>query len=875
MDIIGEAAYRIRADTSGFQKEAEGGIFPAVKKIGGILAAAFAVEKTFEFGKEAVKEAALTQKAIEGVRASFGRNAALVIDFNEKEAASFGVSNAAASKFAAQVGLLTDNLGINNQESAVMTLNLEKLGANIANIKGVDAAEVFDTLAASLGGATRGLKQYGIVLSTDAIQQEAVRLGLIKTVDEGLTPAQKAQAIYNLEMKRFEPIAKQAEKNQDDLANVSKRLGAEFDNLKERIGVALLPFIERVAIVIEQRVIPFISEWVDKITNFLTPAIEAATGFIEDHADAILDVSKAFITASGAAITLGSAFEAISLGAELLASPLAIVLALGTGVVLAYQKVQVFHKIVDSAFNAIADAAGNLGAAVSDALGTIGDAFAAAGRHEKFSVQIRIIWRGIEDAVSELWDAFTKAWDDRPGASRNPLLIRGKDIQFEKQKPGQDGLGSQIKDAVREGIKAGFADLGEINAHIDWGEVFDVSTWNDIFSGIGLPTDEQIGQWLNTLPGRAARGIADLDWGAVFNPDTWNNIFDGIGLPTDEEIGGWLNSVAERFAFGTDNIDWGGLPGRIWDSLSSAISDFFSGGGEGGGSRSGGGLLTIDLSSLVNIDFGGIAGKINDALGGIPGQVAGIFTRLVSSATGILSDLAGQVGGLMTNVATNVAGGLAGLPGRVAGIFSGIASNALGILRGLIGSAGTAASSIAGRIVSAFTGLPGRVGATLASVGSTIVGKLNGVVTSAFAAARSIGASIVQGVISGISGLAGEVASAVGNMVTSAIDHGKSLLHINSPSLVFANEIGAPISEGIAHGILRSAGLVNDALGTVITPPSMATVRGAASSASATVGKAVTVVHVHFDDPTLKGLINVQIDNADQQLANQIAAGTR
>ena len=62
------------------------------------------------------------------------------------------------------------------------------------------------------------------------------------------------------------------------------------------------------------------------------------------------------------------------------------------------------------------------------------------------------------------------------------------------------------------------------------------------------------------------------------------------------------------------------------------------------------------------------------------------------------------------------------------------------------------------------------------------------------------GEALVQGLANGISGAAGAVLDAIGGVVSSAIDWGKSLLGISSPSKVFA-EIGDWTMQGFAIGV--------------------------------------------------------------------------
>ena len=68
----------------------------------------------------------------------------------------------------------------------------------------------------------------------------------------------------------------------------------------------------------------------------------------------------------------------------------------------------------------------------------------------------------------------------------------------------------------------------------------------------------------------------------------------------------------------------------------------------------------------------------------------------------------------------------------------------------------------------------------------------------------TIGKQIVQGLISGITGGASSVVSAIGNMASSAIAKAKSVLDIHSPSRVM-NKIGLQTAKGMENGIKKGA----------------------------------------------------------------------
>jgi hypothetical protein len=144
-----------------------------------------------------------------------------------------------------------------------------------------------------------------------------------------------------------------------------------------------------------------------------------------------------------------------------------------------------------------------------------------------------------------------------------------------------------------------------------------------------------------------------------------------------------------------------------------------------------------------------------------------------------------------------------------------LAAEALGVL--------AAVMLVVGVVTSAFIWLP------FVLVAGAIAGVIFVVqkVMNAFAELKTflsgmslldIGTAMVDGLVRGITGAAGKVTSALGNVVQGGIDSAKSLLQINSPSRVFA-EIGASTTEGMVDGIDAGASGVQGAMAEMVAPP--------------------------------------------------------
>jgi phage-related minor tail protein len=94
-----------------------------------------------------------------------------------------------------------------------------------------------------------------------------------------------------------------------------------------------------------------------------------------------------------------------------------------------------------------------------------------------------------------------------------------------------------------------------------------------------------------------------------------------------------------------------------------------------------------------------------------------------------------------------------------------------------------------------------------------LIAKLSGDFTRA---AADIGSNIIDGITQGLEDAAGGLFSAIRGIIDQALGAAESEGEIQSPSELFAREVGLPIVQGVAIGITRSQALVMQASGGMI-----------------------------------------------------------
>jgi hypothetical protein len=227
-------------------------------KIGGAaMVAGFAVAgaAAIALGKASVDSAKTQEDAFDHLNFTFGKNSAGMQDWAKSAAANYGLSAAEAGDMAAKIGNKLNGLGFPLDKTTQLTKTLADRAADMAAATGGTAAEALDALGGALAGKTKGLKNYGVMISKADIAAQRLADGTSKLTGSAGKQAE-AQAVLTLAMKGTAKATGQYEKNAGDLDAQQQQLAAQTENLKASIGQALIPVLQKLAGFLLTSVVP-------------------------------------------------------------------------------------------------------------------------------------------------------------------------------------------------------------------------------------------------------------------------------------------------------------------------------------------------------------------------------------------------------------------------------------------------------------------------------------------------------------------------------------------------------------------------------------------------------------------------------------------
>lgn len=262
-------------------QSAASNIGKGLAQVGGVVAGsmAAAAAATGAFLASTIGPASDLNETVSKIGVVFGEQSAAVLKFGEASASALGMSENAALSAAGTYGNLFRAMGITEKASADMSMGLVTLAGDLASFNNMNPEEVLDKLRAGLSGETEPLRSLGVNINQAAIEAKALSAGLWDGIAP-LSAAAKAQATYALIMEQTTLAQGDFGRTSKGLANQQRILAANLENLKAKIGTALLLAVNKIA---EAMISAFNSPLVQQGLDALVAGLNVFTAFVVDN----------------------------------------------------------------------------------------------------------------------------------------------------------------------------------------------------------------------------------------------------------------------------------------------------------------------------------------------------------------------------------------------------------------------------------------------------------------------------------------------------------------------------------------------------------------------------------------------------------------
>ena len=245
MAADGSVIIDTRMDTSGVQngvsaiRQSFNGLGSVVKKIGILIGGAFAIGKLAQFGKECVELGSNLTEVQNVVDVTFTTMSDKVNEFAKNAMTSAGLSEKMAKRYVGTFGAMSKSFGFSEAQAYDMSTALTQLTGDVASFYNISQDEAYTKLKSVFTGETETLKDLGVVLTQNALDQYALANGYGKTTS-AMTEQEKVALRLAFVQKQLSTASGDFIRTSDSWANQVRVMQLQLQSLKATVGQGLI-----------------------------------------------------------------------------------------------------------------------------------------------------------------------------------------------------------------------------------------------------------------------------------------------------------------------------------------------------------------------------------------------------------------------------------------------------------------------------------------------------------------------------------------------------------------------------------------------------------------------------------------------------------
>lgn len=245
MAADGSVIIDTRMDTSGVQngvsaiRQSFNGLGSVVKKIGILIGGAFAIGKLAQFGKECVELGSNLTEVQNVVDVTFTTMSDKVNEFAKNAMTSAGLSETMAKRYVGTFGAMSKSFGFSEAQAYDMSTALTQLTGDVASFYNISQDEAYTKLKSVFTGETETLKDLGVVLTQNALDQYALANGYGKTTS-AMTEQEKVALRLAFVQKQLSAASGDFIRTSDSWANQVRVMQLQLQSLKATVGQGLI-----------------------------------------------------------------------------------------------------------------------------------------------------------------------------------------------------------------------------------------------------------------------------------------------------------------------------------------------------------------------------------------------------------------------------------------------------------------------------------------------------------------------------------------------------------------------------------------------------------------------------------------------------------
>lgn len=245
MAADGSVIIDTRMDTSGVQngvsaiRQSFNGLGSVVKKLGVLIGGVFAIGKLAQFGKECTKLGSDLNEVQNVVNVVFPNMTEKVNEFSKKAVKTAGLSETMAKKYVGLFGSMAKQFNFTESQAYDMSTQLTQLAGDVASFYNISQDLAYIKLKSVFSGETETLKDIGVVMTQNALDEYALANGYGKTTS-AMTEQEKVALRLAFVQKQLSAASGDFIRTSDSWVNQVRVMQLQLQSLKTTVGQGLI-----------------------------------------------------------------------------------------------------------------------------------------------------------------------------------------------------------------------------------------------------------------------------------------------------------------------------------------------------------------------------------------------------------------------------------------------------------------------------------------------------------------------------------------------------------------------------------------------------------------------------------------------------------
>lgn len=225
------------------------GFGAAANSVGGLstmlkgASVAFAAAGIGAFVAKSVASFSQLEDATAAATVVFGNGMSSIVAQANGAATALGMAKSQVIDAAITFGTFGKSAGLAGSDLAKFSTDMTQLAGDMASFRGTTPEQAIEAIGAALRGESEPIRAYGVLIDDASTKQQALKMHLIETTTQALTPQQRVLAVQAQILQQTSDAQGDFARTADSTANVQKRLTAEWENAQATLGGKLAPYI--------------------------------------------------------------------------------------------------------------------------------------------------------------------------------------------------------------------------------------------------------------------------------------------------------------------------------------------------------------------------------------------------------------------------------------------------------------------------------------------------------------------------------------------------------------------------------------------------------------------------------------------------------